>query len=161
MLTTQQLQTLKTNILANFTDPVLYPSNSDGADAIASEYNKTATPTFIVWKTNVSLASIGDAFNGSEFANLTTANTSRLQALTAFFMQRGINPSRADMRSMFADIFSTGGVTAAALLVLWKRAATRGERLFATGTGSDASPGTLVFEGSVTLQDVESARNLP
>jgi hypothetical protein len=41
-----------------------------------------------------------------------------------------------------------------------KRAATRAEKLFSTGTGSTASPATMAFEGVVTYQDVSAARNL-
>jgi hypothetical protein len=48
--------------------------------------------------------------------------------------------------------------TRAALLALWKRLATRGEKLYATGTGSDAVPGTLTFEGNISARDVEEAR---
>jgi hypothetical protein len=33
--------------------------------------------------------------------------------------------------------------------------------LFATGTGSDASPATLVHEGNITPTDVQMARDLP
>lgn len=66
-------------------------------------------------------------------------------------------------RAFFDDVFSGAGGTntRAALLVLWKRLATRIEKLFATGTGSDAVPATLVFEGEVSVQDIIEARNLP
>jgi hypothetical protein len=42
---------------------------------------------------------------------------------------------------------------------LWKRLASRVEQLFATGTGSDAVPATLGFEGPISVNDVEAARN--
>jgi hypothetical protein len=38
--------------------------------------------------------------------------------------------------------------------------ATRAEKLFATGTGSDAVPAQLTFEGSVSGNDVRQARNI-
>lgn len=160
-MTPQQLATLKADILVNFADPQQWPNTPDGNFAVAAAYNATAAPSFTVWKSSASLAAVGDAFNGAELGNLSTINTSRLQAIAAFFMQRGVNPSRADTRQMFDDIFSTGGVTKAALLALWKRFATRAEKLFATGTGTDVSPATLVFEGNVTGSDVLTARNLP
>jgi hypothetical protein len=75
-------------------------------------------------------------------------------------MSAGVNPSLIDVRQMFDDIFSGAGGTntRANLLALWKRLATRGEKIFATGTGSDPSPGTLTFEGNISYQDVEQAR---
>lgn len=161
MLTPQQLTTLKNSIAA---DPVLNakPNNSDGAFDIAAAYNLPASPSFTVWKTKVVVAEIGDKFNGAELAGLTTANQSRLQTIAVYSAQ-GLNPSLPDRRAAFDDIFSGAGgaLTRANLLALWKRLATRGERLYATGTGSDASPGTLVFEGQITIDDVIAARNLP
>lgn len=156
LLTSQQLTTLKTDINANSATLSTAISQRDGA-TIAAFYNANASPSWTVWKTAVPIATVGDAINGTELGNLTTANTSRLQVVQGFFMQRGVNPSKADTRQMFADIFSTGGVSAAALLALWKRLATRGEKLYATGTGSDASPATLVVEGSLTSQNVLDA----
>lgn len=41
-----------------------------------------------------------------------------------------------------------------------KRGATRAEKLLASGTGSDASPGTMTFEGALTSEDVQAAREL-
>jgi hypothetical protein len=71
-----------------------------------------------------------------------------------------VNPSIASNRAFFDDVFSGAGGTntRAALLALWKRLATRGEKLYATGTGSDASPATLVVEGAISARDVEEAR---
>jgi hypothetical protein len=44
---------------------------------------------------------------------------------------------------------------------LWKRPALLGEKILATGTGSDASPATLGYEGNISYQDVQAARSLP
>ena len=158
-LTSQQLQALKADILA---DSLLNakPNNSDGAFEIATAYNLTASPAFTVWKTLVSIKQIGDKFNGTELAGLTTANQTRLQTV-ALFSAEGVNPSLVDRRQFFDDIFSGvgGATTRANLLVLWKRLATRAEKLFATGTGSDPSPATMTFEGNLSYQDVLTARN--
>lgn len=158
-MTTAQLATLKAAILA---DPVLAakPLNSDGAFDIAAAMNAPASPAFTVWKTNVSINEVGKAFNGTELAGLTTGNQSRLQTL-AQYLAGGVNPSNVGNRQFFDDVFSGAGGTntRANLLVLWKRLATRAEKLFATGTGSDAVPATLTFEGQLSYQDVETARN--
>lgn len=160
MLTTAQLQTLKTDIIADSTLNA-QPNNSDGAFVIAAAYNATASPSFTVWKTSVPVNQVGQNFNGAELSGLTSLNNTRLQTLAAFFSS-GVNPSKTDVRAFFDDIFSGAGgtTTRSQLLILWKRFATRSEKLFATGTGSDAVPATLIFEGSVTVQDVVNARNL-
>lgn len=158
-LTDAQLPTLKTAIAAE-TDPTFVQNRNAGATGAMATFYNTNHPTFIVWKTLVALGDIGKAMDGAEAAGLTTANNTRLQVRAAF-MASGENPSVAGTRFFYDDVFSTGGVTKAALLVLWKRAAKRGERLYATGTGSDASPGQLVFQGDITNDDVVRALALP
>ena len=164
-LTPAQLTTLKADISAN-TATVngvqikLIINNSDGNSDIAGWYNGLASPSHTVWKTNVAINDVGKKFNGSELAGMTTGNQTRLQTI-ALYLANGVNPSLADNRVFFDDVFSGAGGTntRAALLILWKRLANRVEKLLATGMGSDAVPATLGFEGSVSYQDVEQARN--
>lgn len=159
-LSPAQLLILKNNILA---DPALnsQPMTSDGAFAIASAYNMNAIPAFTVWKTNVSITEIGDNIVGTEIAGLSTLNTTRLQTVVVL-SANGVNPSLPDRRAFFDDIFSGAGgaLTRAKLLILWKRLATRAEKLFATWTGTDAAPATMTFEGTLPYQEVEMARAL-
>jgi hypothetical protein len=165
MLSSSQLTALKSAIAANST--VIPPYNaaintllntSDHNDAIAKWYNEEAA--FTVWKTNVPINDVGKKFNGSDLSGLTTGNQTRLQTIAAF-LAGGVNPSLPDNRAFFDDVFSGAGGTntRANLLALWKRSARNIEKLFATGTGSDAIPATLVFEGAISYQDVEAARN--
>lgn len=157
MLTSEQLATLGAYIAA---DPELsaYPLNSDGAYAIAQVLNAQAAPAFIVWKTNVARNEVGNAFVASALAAITAGNNDKLNNFAAWNDE--VNPSRLDQRAFFDDIFSTaaGATTRAALLVLWKRSATVLEKLFATGTGSDASPATMAVEGDISYQEVQQAR---
>jgi len=157
-LTSAQQATLKAAILA---DPTLnaFPNTSDGNyDLCAQKLNVVASPAFIVWKGNVALGAIGKAMDGAEAAGLTTANNTRLQVRAAY-MAAGENPSVAGTRAFYDDIFSTGGVTKASLLALWKRSALLGEKILATGTGSYASPATMGYEGNLSGVDVQTARN--
>jgi hypothetical protein len=160
-LTAPQLQTLKTAINA---DPTLSgkPMTSAAATEIASAFNANASPSWTVWKTNVTINEVGKKFNGAELASATSANQTRLQTI-AIYLAGGVNPSLPDNRAFFDDIFSGAGgaTTRANLLALWKRLATRGEKLYTTGTGSDASPAILTFEGLITGDDVQQARELP
>ena len=62
----------------------------------------------------------------------------------------------ADFRAGMDNIFSGAGgvITRAQLLALYKRTALRGEKLYATGTGSDAVPGLLTYEGPILNTDI-------
>lgn len=156
--TNAQLLILKAAIAAE-TDPTFVAArNANDKVTMAAFYNATPLVQFTVWKSSVALPLVGKSFNGTELAGLTTGNQQRLQTIGVYFEQ-GVDPSRADVRQMFDDIFSgAGGVTTRAnLLVLWKRAATRLEKLYATGTGTDLSPATLVLEGLVTSSQIGDA----
>ena len=151
-LTAPQRAQLKTAIQADPTgNQLLVDGNLDG---LAAHLNGTASPAFTVWKTSVAKEVVGRAFNTTELAGLTSLNTQRLQNLAAWFST--FNPSLASDRAFFDDVFSgAGGAnTRAALLVLWKRLATRAERVFATGTGSDAVPGLIVSEGPISTDEL-------
>jgi len=151
-LTTAQLQTLKTAINAE-TDPTFVGYRTDGNTGLMAAWFNEAS-TFVVWKSSVTIRETGQAFNGAEWAGMTTANHTRLQTVAQYLM--AYSPSVAGIRAMFDDIWSGAGgtLTRAALLALWKRFAKRGEKVFATGTGTDAVPGVLVFEGNITGPDV-------
>ena len=158
-LTSAQLITLKAAILA---DPLLasQPMDGNGHGAIADAMNMPASPVFTVWKTWVTISAIGDNLVGTELAGLSSLNLTRLQTIVQLSAS-GVNPSLTDRRAFFDDVFSGAGgtLTRAKLLILWKRTATRIEKLFATGTGSDALPATLAFEGAVTSLDIDQARH--
>lgn len=160
--TPAQLQTLKTYIVGQ-SDLNSQPATPDGHFEVARLLNLNAAgPNNIAWKTSVPIGDVGKALNGTELAGLTSLNHTRLQTL-AIYLSTGVNPSLASNRQFFDDIFSgAGGVnTRASLLALWKRVMTRAEKVYATGTGSDASPATLVVEGLVDADDVQAARSLP
>ena len=167
-LTVGQLTTLNTDIQA---DGALnsQPLNADGFDAIATAYNALASPDFWVWRTRVSKDELTTTVgpDGTTFAWTGTGYITRAQgerdAFNAIFNSQGnVNASLANVRQAFADIFSGGTAPAPAnrthLLAVSRRKATRAEKLFATGTGSTASPAVMSFEGSVTARDVEDAR---
>ena len=158
-LTIAQQATLKAAIAADGTLNA-FPNTSDGAFAIAAALNLPSSPAFTVWKSNVSRTAVFNAFDGGEVESLTTAESNRLQVIAAFALE-GVSPFRIDTRALFDGVFSGAGgtVTRPALLALWKRIATGGEEIFATGTGSDADPATLDYEGSLSYQDVYQARN--
>jgi hypothetical protein len=156
-LTQAQLVTLKNAINAN-TDPAFVAYREAGATgAMADWYNVNSA--FVVWKWSVTIVETGEAFNGSEWAGMTSANIERL-ACVATYLSR-YNPSDSDVRAMFNDIWSGAGgqITRANLLALWKRFALKGEQLYCTGTGTDAVPGVLnaTAQGDISNDNIVQA----
>jgi hypothetical protein len=157
-LTNAQLLTLKAAILGE-TDPTFVGyRNVNDKSSMAAWFNESTSPAFIVWKSLVTLTAIGDKINGSELEGLASLPMTRLQTI-ALFSPGGVNPSLADRRAFFDGVFSgaSGVQTRAALLALWKRTARRYEKLYATGTGSDGSPATLVVEGTIDSSHINDA----
>ena len=157
MLTTAQQAILKAAILA---DPELdaFPQNGDGAWDIAIALNLPADPAFVVWRSDVPTKDCKKAMNWVEYIGRSVGERDAWQ----FMLSNGtINPSDINVRQGIADIFSgpQAAATRAALLAIATRTATRAEKLFATGDGTVASPGTMGYEGNLSYQDVLEARN--
>lgn len=157
-LTNAQLLTLKTNIAA---DPAFasVPHNSDGAFEVAMAYNLPASPAFVVWKTDVPTSECKTAMVWTEYIGRSVGERDAWQ----FMLANGtINAADANIRQGILDIFSGpgGAGSRAALVEIAKRQATRAEKLFASGTGSSASPATMTFEGSLSYNDVLTAWNM-
>ena len=109
------------------------PNSGDGNTAIAGWYNLAASPAFTRWRKLVPLSEISKKINGTVTVLINAGG--------------GLDASLADQRRFFDDIFSGAGgtTTRADLLALWKKPSTNAEKLFATGTGSDATPATSAF----------------
>lgn len=181
-MTPAQLAALKTNFNANMnvipvgmpfagTQVKDLPNTGDGNAAASAWYNLGSSPDFWVWRTGVtkseftnSVSVEGTTFNwvGNGFI---TRSVGEQTAWSEIFDGGGsVNASLANVRQAFSDIFSGTGNAAANrthLLAVARRKATNGEKLFAVGTGSTASPAVMGFEGNVATGDIEEARNLP
>lgn len=157
MLSDAQVAVLDAAITAE-TDAAFVVFRNAGATGAMAEWYNAPHASFVVWKTLVNIGEIGDAIDATEMVGLTSLNLQRLQAISAF-SAGFIDPSKADRRAAFDQVFSGAGgnVTRPRLLALWKRFALRGERVFATGTGTSAVPGLLTFEGAITDSDVVRA----
>jgi hypothetical protein len=162
-LTPAQLPTLKAAIAAE-TDPtfVEYRTNGDNG-GMAAFYNEASNPAFVVWRTTVSQDEITQ--NGFDWVRVDNLSVGKARIWEWMFgnAQRVMNPSKANVRAGIDEAWK--GTAAdlavrAAVYVHCKRAAKRGEALYTTGTGTDAVPGELVFEGSINPSDITAARNL-
>lgn len=160
-LTTAQLATLKTYI-NSVPSWASLPNDSTAALFIAGELNKPAAPAFVVWRRNIATAEIGPVLNYQAVAALTTANRDRATTFVA------LNPNSFNASADIASYWDTtfggaldgqGAATRAALQSLWRRSASVAEKVLATGTGTDAAPAVLGFEGSIDYASVQAARS--
>lgn len=153
-LTPAQKTTLKADILANSDANTIY-ENGD-LSALASLYNLAASPEFVVWKTKVMRQEILQ--NGFDWTRLDNLSVGLARVWDSMFFDTGsLNPSKANVRAGIEEVWK--GTAAdlavrAAVYVHCKRPSTRIERLFATGTGSTAVPGLLVYEGPLGFGDL-------
>jgi hypothetical protein len=165
-LTPAQLQTLRTDIAADPTFSAL-PNTTAANSQIAAAYNLAASPDYWVWRTFVPDSEIYqatvDTTTWSWTIFIARSQGERDAWRQMVNMAGGINPSLLNVRNGIADIFSGAGGLAQRtyMLNVSRRLATRVEKLFASGSGTTASPSNMGAEGPITLTNVEDARNLP
>lgn len=160
-LTPAQKTALKAHINES-PDLVNIPNTNDGNEVIAGLLNAPSSPAFIAWRSSVTWDEI--MLNGMDWARVDNLSIGKARIWDWMFQNgnRAFNPSKANIR---AGIDATWVGTAADLAVRasvythCKRTATRGERVFATGTGTDQTPGLFTYEGELSRVDVEEARN--
>jgi hypothetical protein len=155
MLTQTQLQILKTDIAA---DSALsqVPKTSDGAFAVAAAYNLAAVPAFRVWRTDIPTRDIKAGIVWTEYIGRSVGERGAFELMISNGVLDAANPN---VRQGITDCFSgpSGAGTRTNLTNLAKRDALRVEKLFSTGTGSEAVPATMTVEGAVSYQDVQNA----
>lgn len=145
---------LKTDILA---DPTLAQWAATGrmAAEIAIEYNKTASPAWTVWRSSVETSTVmANGFTWTEVDQLTGGKARIWEWMASLGT---INPAKSNVRQGLRDCFGASSATYLGMLPYLKRPATRAEKLFTTGSGTDSNPATMTFEGTLTYQDVEQA----
>jgi hypothetical protein len=170
-LTEAQYATLKANIEANSAE---FAGKTDAE--IAEAYNLAATPTFQVFRTSVTRRTLlfEPSPAGTVFIFVGDGYISRTQQelLTFHDLFDGPNsamdPSLPNVQQALLDIFSgAAGTNAQKNRVhignMSRRPVTRAEKLYVTqGTGTNADPGYLVWEGMLTHRDIGHAlRGIP
>lgn len=164
-LTPAQQATLKADIAADGALNGL-PDDSDAAFAIAAVYNVAANPSFWVWRSSVSQDEIMQ--NGFDWVRVDNLGVGKARIWEWLFWNesRAFNPSKANVRAGIAEVWKGTAADNAVRFAVFghcQRLATRAERLFATGAGTTTDtngvgPGLMVFEGSLSYQDVLDAR---
>lgn len=166
-LTNEQKVALKALIVGNPTFNA-YPNTPDGSLDLAVLLNTgAASPAFWIWRTSVSRAQVynevGPGGTTWSWTTYKSQTATEQNTWVQMFMGDQADFTQANFRTGVAAIFS-GSAPANAqrdhILGVGRRQATHTEKLFATGTGSAASPGVATVT-SVTYADVYEARNLP
>lgn len=179
-LSTAQLTALKASILAS-QDPLVQEANTGGNHTeLARLYNLNST--FVIWRKDASKSRIFGSITWKNFTPTdtpdgTTLWTNRSHACQGKqFTLQTLLISPGETLDMAATKIRDGvkdslqklpaGVNGAELDAGWAatkdvsiRFATEAEKIFATGTGSEAIPGLLTFEGFVTIADIGEAMN--
>jgi hypothetical protein len=127
MLTPTQTAIVKADILAN-SDMNAVAANTDGSYVIKDLYNALASPDFLVWRTDVP---VQDIFNAVDWTKYTPTDVPRIDDTPA---QAVLYQNRN---------------------AIMYRAATVAEKLLTTGAGTTGTPSLLVFEGTVTVGEVD------
>jgi hypothetical protein len=178
-MTDSELLALKAALLADTDQAVIDAVTGGNHTEIARLYNLPSST--IVWRTSVPVPEVFDAI---VWANMTPAAVpdgtalwtnrnlqcqSKQLALQTILMGREqINATKANIRAGLQDALtaipskSDGSNQAAgwlAVVPILKRAATKAEAVYATGTGTDANPALLVWEGQININDVGMAMN--
>lgn len=166
-LTLAQKQAIKADILAN-PDLNALPNTSDGSFAIAALYNATASPDYFVWRSSVTQDEITQ--NGFDWVRVDNLSVGKARIWEWMFDNSSstFNPSKANVRAGIQEVWKGTAADLAVQAAVFshcQRLAKRIEKLFAVGTGTTVvngiGPSTMVFEGSVSYQDIDEARNLP
>jgi len=161
-MTPAQLTTLRDYILSVPAWAAL-PVNSDTSYFIADELRKEASPAFVVWRSSVTQDEIMQ--NGFDWVRVDNLSVGKARIWEWLFDNQlaTLNPSKINVRAGIDECWkgtSADLAVRAAVYVHCKRNANVLEKLFATGTGTDASPATMVVEGSLSYQQVDQARAL-
>jgi hypothetical protein len=184
-MTPAQLAALKADILS---DPAFtgLPANLDGAYEISAAY--AVVVAVDVWRTDANVAAIYDAIDWTKYTptdapdgsaiytnRVLAVQTKQINLQNMLQGRQTVDASLAHIRSGLRDAVialptgaggaatSAGGPSGATVVSALTRKANRGEALFAAGpvqTGT-VSAKILAFEGTLTPEQVQQARELP
>ena len=156
LLTTAQATTLN-NFITSDSVFSQYPHTVDGAYDIAIALGNIYSPDFYVWRTSVSQDEImQNGFDWTQVDNLTVGKA-RIWDWMFNSSNKSINPSKLNIRAgIDAAWVGTAAMLAVRAIIYTHcyRKANILEKLFATGTGTTASPATLVIEGGINYQEI-------
>lgn len=150
MLTQEQRNTLKAAILADATLSTLYIEGN--LDGLSTALNTQVSPTYVVWR---------DQYTPEQKALAIDVGITQLDALTAskrdsllWWVNRSHDARLATTQAAMADLCGSQNTLKNALLDGAKRNASVLEKVFATGTGTTAAPGTSPVMGAISWSEL-------
>lgn len=152
-LSSGQLQTLKTLVQA---DPIATALANAADDVGLAAWLNTGDATYTVWRTDVTIDECNAVIVWTEVDGLTAGKARIWEWMKSLAV---LNASRANIRQGILDAFASATATRTALTALAKRLASRAEKALASGTGTNASPATLTWEGQITYADASLIRS--
>ena len=156
-MTPEQYQLLANHIRTN-TDPAIvaaFPLRNDGQ--IQEWYNLDSA--FVVWRSLLTPEQAREAISGGDgLAQLDNLTVGKRDSLL-WALSGDTHPTNTAQRTAIEGLCGTQNTLKAAILAAQKRFATRAEAIYATGTGTNAVPGTLGWEGQLSANDVSTALN--
>lgn len=152
-LTSGQLQTLKTLVQA---DPIATALANAADDVGLAAWLNTGDATYTVWRTDVTIDECNAVIVWTEVDGLTAGKARIWEWMKSLAV---LNASRANIRQGILDAFASATATRTALTALSKRLASRAEKALASGTGTNASPATMTWEGQITYVDASLIRS--
>jgi hypothetical protein len=154
MLTTPQQQIIKSLVQGDSTLNAI-PNGPDGAFAISEALSLNASPDFIVWKSDVDPNEVMK--NGMDWTQVDNLSAGKARIWEWLTKLGFINAAKPNVRAGI-DATWTGNASMlavrTAVYVHCKRKASRLEKALSTGTGTDVSPATMGYEGTVSYLDV-------
>lgn len=151
-MTPSQYSTLKTVALADQT-AVAYIANGNDNE-LAEWFNQPQV--FTVWRSALTpeLARAAIIQGATQLDGLTVGKRDSL-----FYLVSGnLDVSQASVRAAIDDLCGTQNQLKGYLQAAQKRQANRAEKALSSGTGTDASPATLGWEGYVSSYDASNIR---
>lgn len=156
-MTPVQLQTLKTAVLADQTLAAVGRNDTELARLL------NLPTSFVVWRTQVSQDEIMQ--NGFDWVRVDNLSIGKARIWEWLFdnAQRSINPSKTNVRAGIDEAWKGTAADLAVRAAIYthcKRFATRAEQILGSGTGTDATPGAMEFEGQISINDIGEMWNL-
>jgi hypothetical protein len=164
------------------------PNSGDGNAAVAGWYNLPSNPAWIVWR-DLPMETVLDTIAFAAMTPVDAVPTTpaltvdvfRARALVCQGKQFNLQNliigrtvaamKKANYRAAMQDCLTgiPAGAAGALIAANWtgvrdaaKFTATNAEKLFSTGTGTSATPADLNgFEGNISADEIQAARNLP
>lgn len=186
-LTPAQLVTLKAAIAADQT-LAAQPMSGSGTMAIVEAMNAAASPDFPVWRTECPAAAIFDAITWDKYTptdapdgtavytnRLLSVQTKQMNLQNMLTGRTSIDMTKANIRAGLRDAVialptgasgaatTAGGVSGATVLTACTRLGRRIEKVLTTGSATTGSTtaNLMGYEGAVSVDDVQQARELP